>query len=139
MALSFQPDILYDVKPGTQTDTRIRLKNKGIPSLRNSSVRGDHYVRINIHVLPLENRMSVDIHFHQKIASWTSIGAWFPLFTDAHALTVVNSCGNRYLKEALRKFDEASGQSLKKQNGAASTEKHGKKKGRCQFLRESIP
>ena len=43
-------DILYDVKPGTQTDTRIRLKNKGIPSLRNSSVRGDHYVTLVVQV-----------------------------------------------------------------------------------------
>lgn len=37
-------DVLYDVKPGTQTNTRIRLKGKGVPSLRNKSVRGDHYV-----------------------------------------------------------------------------------------------
>lgn len=34
----------YTVKPGTQTDTRIRLKGKGVPSIRNQSVRGDHYV-----------------------------------------------------------------------------------------------
>ena len=37
-------DVLYEVKPGTQTKTRIRLKGKGVPSLRNKSVRGDHYV-----------------------------------------------------------------------------------------------
>ena len=43
-------DILYDVKPGTQTDTRIRLKGKGIPSLRNSSLRGDHYVTLVVQV-----------------------------------------------------------------------------------------
>ena len=43
-------DILYDVKPGTQTDTRIRLKGKGIPSLRNSNVRGDHYVTLVVQV-----------------------------------------------------------------------------------------
>ena len=36
-------DVLYEVKPGTQTNTRIRLKGKGVPSLRNKSVRGDHY------------------------------------------------------------------------------------------------
>lgn len=81
-------DILYEVKPGTQTDTRIRLKNKGIPSLRNSSVRGDHYVTLVVQVP-------------------TNL--------------------NEEAKEALRRFDEASGQSLKKQNGAATTEK--KKKG----------
>ena len=28
-------EVLYEVKPGTQTDTRIRLKGKGVPSLRN--------------------------------------------------------------------------------------------------------
>lgn len=37
-------DVLYEVKPGTQTGTRIRLKGKGVPSLRNKSIRGDHYV-----------------------------------------------------------------------------------------------
>ena len=37
-------DVLYEVKPGTQTNTRIRLKGKGVPSLGNKSVRGDHYV-----------------------------------------------------------------------------------------------
>lgn len=91
-------DILYDVKPGTQTDTRIRLKGKGIPSLRNSSVRGDHYVTLVVQV-------------PTKL--------------------------NEEAKEALRKFDEVSGQSLKKQDGAAGTEKH-KKKGFMDKLKESF-
>ncbi len=39
-------DVLYEVKPGTQTDTKIRLKGKGVPSLRNKDVRGDHYVTL---------------------------------------------------------------------------------------------
>ncbi len=90
-------DILYDVKPGTQTDTRIRLKNKGIPSLRNSSVRGDHYVTLVVQV---------------------------PISLNEEA------------KEALRRFDEASGQSLKKQNGAATTEK--KKKGFMDKIKETF-
>ncbi|EOS23855.1 chaperone dnaJ [Lachnospiraceae bacterium 3-1] len=92
-------DILYDVKPGTQTDTRIRLKGKGIPSLRNSSVRGDHYVTLVVQV---------------------------PTGLNEEA------------KEALRRFDEASGQSLKKHNGAAHTEKHGKKKGFMGKIKESL-
>lgn len=92
-------DILYDVKPGTQTDTRIRLKGKGIPSLRNSSVRGDHYVTLVVQV---------------------------PTGLNEDA------------KNALRKFDEASGNSLKKQDGAAGTEKHGKKKGFMGKLKESL-
>ncbi|MDO4518814.1 MAG: molecular chaperone DnaJ [Eubacteriales bacterium] len=40
----------YNVKPGTQTDTRIRLKGKGVPSLRNKNVRGDHYVTLVIQI-----------------------------------------------------------------------------------------
>ena len=36
----------YEVKPGTQTDTRVRLKGKGVPSLRYSDTRGDHYVTL---------------------------------------------------------------------------------------------
>ena len=31
--------IVYDVKAGTQTDTRVRLRGKGVPSLRNKNVR----------------------------------------------------------------------------------------------------
>ena len=43
-------EMLYEVKPGTQTDTRIRLKGKGVPSLRNKNVRGDHYVTLVVQV-----------------------------------------------------------------------------------------
>lgn len=43
-------DIVYNVKPGTQTDTRIRLREKGVPSLRNKNVRGDHYVTLVVQV-----------------------------------------------------------------------------------------
>lgn len=43
-------DILYTVKPGTQTDTRIRLRGKGVPSLRDKNVRGDHYVTLVVQV-----------------------------------------------------------------------------------------
>ena len=39
-------DIIYTVAPGTQTGTRIRLRGKGVPSLRNKDVRGDHYVTL---------------------------------------------------------------------------------------------
>ena len=38
--------VIYEVKPGTQTDTRVRLKGKGVPTLRNKEVRGDHYVTL---------------------------------------------------------------------------------------------
>lgn len=42
--------VIYDVKPGTQTDTRVRLKGKGVPSLRNRDTRGDHYVTLVVQV-----------------------------------------------------------------------------------------
>ena len=43
-------DVMYDVKPGTQTDTKVRLKGKGVPSLRNKNVRGDHYVTLTVRI-----------------------------------------------------------------------------------------
>ena len=42
--------VLYDVKPGTPTDTRVRLKGKGVPSLRDRDVRGDHYITLIVQV-----------------------------------------------------------------------------------------
>lgn len=41
-------EVLYTVAPGTKTDTKVRLKGKGVPSLRNKDVRGDHYVTLVI-------------------------------------------------------------------------------------------
>ena len=86
-------DVLYSVKPGTQTDTRIRLKGKGVPSLRNKNIRGDQYVTLVVQV---------------------------PTSLSAEA------------KEALRKYDEVSGNSLNGQNGAAAGS--GKKAGRKTFM-----
>lgn len=65
--------VIYDVKAGTQTDTRVRLKGKGVPSLRNKDMRGDHYVTL---VVQTPEHLSFEA------------------------------------KELLRKFDEASGDSL---------------------------
>lgn len=42
--------VIYEVKPGTQTDTKVRLKGKGVPSLRNREIRGDHYVTLVVQV-----------------------------------------------------------------------------------------
>ena len=39
-------DVLYTVAPGTKTDTKVRLRGKGVPSLRDKKVRGDHYVTL---------------------------------------------------------------------------------------------
>ena len=42
--------VVYEVKAGTQTDTRIRLKGKGVPYLRDKNTRGDHYVTLVVQV-----------------------------------------------------------------------------------------
>ncbi len=77
-------EVEYEVKAGTQTDTRIRLKGKGVPSLRNKSVRGDQYVTL---VVQVPERM------------------------------------NEEQKEALRRFQEAMGET-----GKPGEEKENKKK-----------
>ena len=87
-------EVIYTVKPGTKTDTKVRLKGKGVPSVRNAQVRGDHYVTLVIQT---------------------------PEHLSAEA------------KEALRKFDELTGNSLhaaesKKEESGDSKEKTGKKK-----------
>lgn len=40
----------YDLKAGTQTDTKVRLRGKGVPTIRNKNVRGDHYVTFVVQV-----------------------------------------------------------------------------------------
>ncbi len=87
-------EVIYTVKPGTKTDTKVRLKGKGVPSVRNAQVRGDHYVTLVIQT---------------------------PEHLSAEA------------KEALRKFDELTGNSLhaaesKKEESGEKKEKTGKKK-----------
>ena len=42
--LTVDGDVIYTIKPGTQTDTKVRLRGKGVPSVRRSEVRGDHYI-----------------------------------------------------------------------------------------------
>lgn len=43
-------DVVQKIKPGVQTDSKITLRGKGVPSLRDSSVRGDHYVTLVVQV-----------------------------------------------------------------------------------------
>ncbi len=38
------------IKAGTQSDTRTRLRGKGVPSLQNPNLRGDHYVTIVVQI-----------------------------------------------------------------------------------------
>ena len=40
----------YEIKPGTQTDTKIKIKGKGVPTLRNKNTRGDLYVTLVVQV-----------------------------------------------------------------------------------------
>ena len=82
-------EVIYNVKPGTKTDTKVRLKGKGVPSLRNAQVRGDHYVTLVIQT---------------------------PEHLSAEA------------KEALRKFDELTGNSLGREESTEPAGKGSKKK-----------
>lgn len=43
-------EVIYTVKPGTQTDTKVRLRGKGIPTIRNEKIRGHHYVTLVVQV-----------------------------------------------------------------------------------------
>lgn len=42
--------IMCKIREGTQSGSKIRLKGKGIVSMKNSSVHGDHYVTVQIQV-----------------------------------------------------------------------------------------
>lgn len=91
-------DVLYTVAPGTKTDTKVRLKGKGVPSLRNKNVRGDHYVTL---VIQTPEKLSAEA------------------------------------KEALRRFDELTGNSLN-QGQEADAGKKNKKKGFMDKLKETF-
>lgn len=43
-------DVIYTVAPGTQTNVRVRLRGKGVPSLKNPSICGDHIVTLTVQV-----------------------------------------------------------------------------------------
>ena len=92
-------DVIYTVKPGTKTDTKVRLKGKGVPSVRNSQVRGDHYVTLVIQT---------------------------PEHLSAEA------------KEALRKFDELSGNTLNLNHEESSHKGNKKKKGFMDKMKEAF-
>ncbi len=50
-------EVIYNVKAGTKTDMKVRLKGKGVPSIRNAQVRGDHYVTL---VVQTPERLSAE-------------------------------------------------------------------------------
>ncbi|MBP3728896.1 MAG: molecular chaperone DnaJ, partial [Lachnospiraceae bacterium] len=43
-------EVEYELKAGTQPGTRIRLRGKGVPYLKQPSLRGDHYVTFSVKV-----------------------------------------------------------------------------------------
>lgn len=43
-------EVAYDVKPGTASGTRVRLKGKGMPTIRNKNLRGDHYITLIVDI-----------------------------------------------------------------------------------------
>lgn len=43
-------EVEYEVKAGTPTDTKVRLRGKGMPNVRNKNVRGDHYITLVVEV-----------------------------------------------------------------------------------------
>ena len=51
----------YQIKPGTPTDTKVRLRGKGVPFVNNSSARGDHYVTLMV-------KIPTTLSAHQKKA-----------------------------------------------------------------------
>ncbi|MBR4768838.1 MAG: molecular chaperone DnaJ, partial [Lachnospiraceae bacterium] len=46
----------YNVKAGTQSGTMVRLRGKGIPDVRNSASRGDHYMELVVETPTVLNR-----------------------------------------------------------------------------------
>lgn len=43
-------EVLYEVKPGTASGTKVRLKGKGMPTIRNKEVRGDHFINLIVDI-----------------------------------------------------------------------------------------
>lgn len=43
-------DVICKIKAGTQSGTKLRLKGKGIVSMKNSALHGDHYVTVEVEV-----------------------------------------------------------------------------------------
>ena len=67
-------EVLYTIKPGTQTDTKVRLKGKGVPTLRNKQVRGDHYVTLVVQVPTKLNEDQKEILRQFDAATGNSLG-----------------------------------------------------------------
>lgn len=70
-------DILYTVKSGTQSGTRVRLKGKGMPNVRNRSQRGDQYVTLIVKTPTGLSSEAKDLLRQFDAASGNSLGQEF--------------------------------------------------------------
>ncbi len=43
-------EVLYEVVSGTASGTTVRLRGKGMPTLRNKNIRGDHYITLVVDI-----------------------------------------------------------------------------------------
>ncbi|MCC6095449.1 MAG: molecular chaperone DnaJ [Eubacterium sp.] len=68
-------DVIYTVKPGTQTGTRIRLRGKGVPSIHNRNVRGDQYVTLIVQTPTDLSREAKELLMEFDAASGNSMGS----------------------------------------------------------------
>ena len=68
-------DVIYTVRPGTQSGTRVRLKGKGVPSVRNKDVRGDHYVTLTIRTPTRLNEEAKEALRHFDSLTGNSLGS----------------------------------------------------------------
>lgn len=67
--------VIQEVKPGTQTDTRVRLRGKGVPYLKNPNQRGDHYVTYVVQVPENLSREAKDLLAQYDKAAGDSLNA----------------------------------------------------------------
>ncbi len=67
--------VAYEVKPGTATDTKIRLRGKGVPTRRNKEVLGDHYVTLVVQVPDKLSAEAKELLRQFDAASGNSLGA----------------------------------------------------------------
>ena len=68
-------DVVYTVKPGTQTGTRIRLRGKGVPSIHNKNVRGDQYVTLIVQTPTNLSKEAKDLLREFDAESGNSLGS----------------------------------------------------------------
>jgi len=92
--------VIYEVKAGTQTDTRVRLKGKGVPSLRNKDVRGDHYVTLVVQVPDKLSHEAKELLTRFDEANDDSLNA-AKRFTESKSAKTTSSAGGGKKKKKI--------------------------------------